>query len=61
MRLYIIGNGFDLHHGILSSYRDYRKYLLLKHSDLVREYEETEYLQSVDYDDELKWSAANFA
>jgi hypothetical protein len=26
-RLYIIGNGFDLHHGIPSSYRDYRKWL----------------------------------
>jgi len=26
-RLYIIGNGFDMHHGIKSSYKDFGKYL----------------------------------
>ncbi len=34
-RLYIIGNGFDLHHGIPSSYRDYRKWLEENDSDLL--------------------------
>ena len=40
-RLYIIGNGFDLHHGIPSSYRDYRKWLEENDRDLLerlREY-----------------------
>ena len=26
-RLYIIGNGFDLHHGLASTYRDFEKYV----------------------------------
>lgn len=25
MKLYIIGNGFDLHHGLKSSYNDFRE------------------------------------
>ena len=29
-RLFIIGNGFDLAHGIHSSYEDFRKYLIFK-------------------------------
>ncbi|MBR6755416.1 MAG: hypothetical protein IKM15_00470, partial [Peptococcaceae bacterium] len=26
-KLYIIGNGFDLHHGLPTSYADYKKFL----------------------------------
>jgi hypothetical protein len=26
-KLYIIGNGFDLHHGLLTSYSDFEQYL----------------------------------
>ena len=27
MKLYIIGNGFDLYHGMKTNWNDYRKYL----------------------------------
>lgn len=33
--LYIIGNGFDIHHGIQSSYRAYREWLLENHPELL--------------------------
>lgn len=26
-KLYIIGNGFDIHHGLKTQYRDYKEYL----------------------------------
>lgn len=32
-KLYIIGNGFDLHHGIASRYSDFGKFLKDKHSE----------------------------
>lgn len=32
--LYIIGNGFDLHHGLKTSYKDFRKYLESTNEDL---------------------------
>ena len=40
-KLYIIGNGFDMHHGIKSGYSNYRKWLEENDSDLyerLREY-----------------------
>ena len=33
--LYLIGNGFDLHHGIPCSYQNYRQWLEKKHSDVL--------------------------
>lgn len=33
-RLYVIGNGFDLHHGIKSKYSDFKEYVELNDSDL---------------------------
>jgi hypothetical protein len=39
--LYIIGNGFDIHHGINSRYSDFKNYLFgVEHSlyDLITEY-----------------------
>ena len=39
-RLYIIGNGFDLHHGLKSSYKDFKAYLVDKDNDLVQKLEE---------------------
>jgi hypothetical protein len=39
-RLYIIGNGFDLHHGLKSRYWDFRTYLLNKDENLVEKLEE---------------------
>ena len=39
-RLYIIGNGFDIHHGVESSYWDFKEYLDNEDSDLVEKLEE---------------------
>lgn len=33
--LYIIGNGFDLHHGILSDYKNYRQWLEENHPNVL--------------------------
>ncbi len=38
--LYIIGNGFDLHHGINSSYRDFREWLSENNCDLINRIDE---------------------
>lgn len=38
--LYIIGNGFDLHHGINSSYVDFRKWLEENDCDLYNQFDE---------------------
>ena len=39
--LYIIGNGFDLHHGIQSSYWCYMKWLEVNYPELFKEIEQT--------------------
>lgn len=39
MKLYIIGNGFDLNHGMKTAYWDYREFLAQNHSTIIREYE----------------------
>ena len=44
--LYIIGNGFDCHHGLCSSYRAYREWLKKNHSEL--------YIQMKDFYDVQK-------
>lgn len=49
--LYVIGNGFDLHHGMATSYKGFRDYLKYHHSDIYRSLEE--YLPA--YDDDF-WS-----
>lgn len=38
--LYIIGNGFDKHHGILSGYWDFHNWLLKKDKELVEQIDE---------------------
>lgn len=40
MRLYICGNGFDLHHGLQTSYKNYKEFLSRKYPDIISEYEE---------------------
>lgn len=35
MRLFIIGNGFDLHHGLKTSYRDYALFLQTRYPDVM--------------------------
>lgn len=48
--LYIIGNGFDLHHDIPSDYRDFGRYLAAVDSDTYREIE-----AYFNVDDEFWW------
>lgn len=44
MHLYIIGNGFDLNHGLPTSYQDYRNFLLMYYPRVARDFESCEYL-----------------
>lgn len=37
MRLWIVGNGFDLHHGLKTSYLDYKAYLCQQHNPCKNE------------------------
>lgn len=53
MKLYIYGNGFDLHHGYKTGYRDYRSFLLKHHSHSFRAFEDFQYLDLSVSD---KWS-----
>lgn len=53
MKLYICGNGFDLHHGFKTGYRDYCDYLLEHHSHAFRAFEDFQYLDMSVSD---KWS-----
>lgn len=47
-RLIIIGNGFDLHHGMQTSYLNYREYLLWNGGkDMVECFEEQEELNEI--------------
>lgn len=55
--LYIIGNGFDLWHGIKSSYWSFREYVKHRDSDVFREVEE--YLTTEEDWSDLEASLAN--
>lgn len=44
--LYICGNGFDLHHGIASSYEKYREYLIKNKPELLEWFDEQGYLNN---------------
>lgn len=50
--LYIIGNGFDLHHGIKTNYMDFREYLKSQYIEL---FEELSQYYRIDKDSKL-WS-----
>lgn len=56
MRLYIIGNGFDLHHGLRTSYNYYRDFLLEKSSGVVRDFESFGYFLNEYDENEKLWS-----
>lgn len=53
MILYIIGNGFDLHHGLKTSYNDYKTFLNRSYPDIIREYED---FVGVYKNDRVAWS-----
>ena len=44
MKLFICGNGFDLHHGLPTSYDHYAKYLKEHHPSIFKEYNDFPYL-----------------
>ena len=56
MRLYIIGNGFDLNHGMKTSYGDYREFLLENDPYIVQEYESSQYLEADNWSAYTKWT-----
>lgn len=39
-KLYVVGNGFDLHHNIQSSYKDYKKFLKEREPDFVERFDD---------------------
>lgn len=48
--LYVIGNGFDMHHGINTSYSDFRKYLLEENYKLYQTIEKFLFFEMKDED-----------
>ena len=53
MKLHICGNGFDLHHGLQTSYKCYKDFLCLEHPEVISEYEE--FVGAYD-NDRIAWS-----
>lgn len=53
MKLYIIGNGFDLHHGLKTGYLDYKKYLEKNNPALLKAFCSFPYLTHPEDDYEL--------
>ena len=47
--LYIIGNGFDLHHSLPTSYGDYRKFLQGRHPEFVDRVDEMFYMNGATF------------
>lgn len=52
MKLYIIGNGFDLHHGLKTRYSDFHQYVSENNPDLENDFEE--YFE-FEVDDKYLW------
>jgi hypothetical protein len=53
--LYIIGNGFDMYHGLNTSYQSFGLYLKENHSDIYDNLIEYYYLPDLDSDDDEKY------
>ena len=51
MKLFIIGNGFDLAHGLKTSFYDFRSFLLNAHPDFLSQFEDNYYYP---YDEDNK-------
>lgn len=49
MKLYLCGNGFDLHHALLTGYKNYREYLKIHDRQVYDDYEHFPEIQ-YDYD-----------
>lgn len=46
--LYLIGNGFDIQHGILTSYSEFRNYLEKHHESFLKDFEAMYHIQPLD-------------
>ncbi len=46
MKLFIIGNGFDIGHGLATKYSDFRRYLKVNHPEFLENFEKHYYLYS---------------
>lgn len=55
MKLYIIGNGFDLHHRLPTSYENYKQFLSNTHPGIISQSESFQYIRMHDLV-ENKWS-----
>ena len=55
MKLYIIGNGFDLNHGMKTSYSHYKEFLINNYSKIARGYESFNYLR-LEKPNDSKWA-----
>jgi len=53
--LYIIGNGFDMYHGLNTSYQSFGLYLKENHSDIYDNLIEYYYLPDLDFDNDVKY------
>lgn len=53
MKLYIIGNGFDLHHNMPTGYNDYKKFLNDLHPDTIKSFESFGYIKGYSKEDIL--------
>lgn len=49
--LYIIGNGFDLAHGLSTSYWKFREYLEREHQEFLYEFEHLYDIGHIDFSD----------
>ena len=56
MRLYIIGNGFDLNHGLQTSYWNYKNFLLQQYPTLAMNYEYSEFLSATECSIDTRWN-----
>ena len=60
MKLYIIGNGFDLNHNLKTSYWNYRGFLLRKHPDIIGAFESSQYLEASYCTPDTRWTNLEF-
>lgn len=56
MKLYIVGNGFDLNHGMQTSYWHYREFLHQRYPILIRKYQESSYLSGYYCNFDTRWT-----
>ena len=58
--LYIIGNGFDLHHGLKTSYADFREYIKIVNDELYQKLQKYVFNENDDLQSDFENALANF-